>query len=203
MATRSTSGRRWLAASAVGFEAGLLLGEHLAGPGEPLGRHSTALLAAIGVAVGVGVLGGLILDKLRHPLTSLALLVFGVLGVIFHGAPRAMVHVGFALVDADVEDPAARAALVSDEAFAPPEAQHALARVATAPRVEAAITFMEAALWSPLSRDLACTSLTRLEWRLTDATDEVGNTETAARWRQSCAGRSCQTAWVAHCQAVR
>jgi len=44
----------------VGFEAGILLGEHLAGPGLPIGRNSTALLAALGVTIAVAVVGGLI-----------------------------------------------------------------------------------------------------------------------------------------------
>lgn len=203
MATHGTAGRRWLAATAVGFEAGILLGEHLAGPGLPIGRNSTALLAALGVTIAVAVVGGLILDRLRHPLTVILLLAFGVLGVIFHGAPRAMVHVGYALIDADLENEAARAALVSDEPAAPPEALHALAGVATAPRIEAAVTFMEAALWSPFSRGPACRALTRIEWRIADATLEVGNSDTGERWRERCAARSCETEWVAHCKAAK
>lgn len=197
-----TAGRRWLAASAVGFEAGILAGEQLAGAGRPLGQNLTALLVALGVAVGGAVLGGLVLDRLRHPLLVIVLLVFGVLGVIFHGAPRAMVHVGYALLDADLESEAAEAALVSPETDVSAEAQQALAAAAGGPRVEAAITFMEAALWSPLTGQGACEALTRVEWRFGQAALDVGDRDLGTRWLERCAERSCETEWVGLCKAA-
>lgn len=198
-----TRGGRWLAASAVGFEAGLLVGEALAGPGMPLSYKWTPLLVALGVwAVGT-VLFGALLDKLRHPLLVIAVLAAGVLGVIFHGGPRAMTHIGFAMIDADVDGAEAEAALVTDVESLSLDAQAALSAAVDAPRVEAAVTMMEATVKSPLTRQFGCVALTRIEWRFADAAATLGKTESAERWRARCAARDeCQTPWVLSCKAA-
>jgi hypothetical protein len=198
-----TRGGRWLAASAVGFEAGVLVGESMAGRGIPLSYDTKALLVALGLFVIGTTLVGMLLDRVRNPLLVIALLVFGVLGVIFHGAPRAMTHIGYAMIDADIDNEEAEQALVSDAQGLSLEAQMAIAAACDTPRVEAATTLMEATVKSPLTKEFGCLALTRVEYRFFDAALEMDKPESAERWRQRCAARTeCETSWVLSCKAA-